>query len=116
LVINLSDATQNSATNPAKKGSTITFFVTGEGLVSTTGNTLPIDGRLAAAPLQMPLAPVVVSVNNQGVNVLYAGALPGSAGIMQVNAQLDANEASGVLPLVVQVGSKSSQTLSVSVQ
>jgi len=116
LVVNVADGTQNSATNPAAKGSAITFFVTGEGLVTATGNTLPIDGRLAAAPLQAPVAPVVVSVNNQAATILYAGALPGSAGIMQVNARLDANAPSGALALVVQVGSKSSQTLNVSVK
>ncbi|HXK03180.1 MAG TPA: two-component regulator propeller domain-containing protein, partial [Verrucomicrobiae bacterium] len=116
LVVNVADGTQNSATNPAAKGSAITFFVTGEGLVTATGNTLPIDGRLAAAPLQAPVAPVVVSVNNQAATILYAGALPGSAGIMQVNARLDANAPSGALALVVQVGNKSSQTLNVSVK
>jgi len=84
--------------------------------VTASGSTLPIDGRLAAAPLQTPVATVAVSLNSQSANVIYAGALPGSAGIMQVNVQLDANEPSGTLPLVVQVGSKSSQTLNVSVQ
>jgi amidase len=115
LVFN-ADGSRNSATNPAPKGSTITFYVTGEGLVSATGNTLPIDGRLAAAPLQTPVAQVVVQVNNQAVTALYAGASPGNAGIMQVNAQLDPGEPSGALPLAVQVGTKNSQTLSVSVQ
>jgi len=116
LVVNIPGGTQNSPANPAPKGSVITFFVTGEGLVTASGNTLPIDGRLAAAPLQSPVATVAVSLNSQSANVIYAGALPGSAGIMQVNVQLDANEPSGTLPLVVQVGSKSSQTLNVSVQ
>jgi hypothetical protein len=35
---------------------------------------------------------------------------------MQVNAQLDPNGWSGTLPLVILVGTKYSQTLSVSVQ
>jgi len=116
LVVNLSNSAQNSGANPAPKGSVITFFVTGEGLVTVAGNTLPIDGRLAAPPLQAPVATVAVSVNNQSATVIYAGALPGSAGIMQLNVQLDANAPSGALPLVVQVGTKSSQTLNVSVQ
>jgi amidase len=115
LVIN-ADGSRNSATNPAKKGSTVTFFVTGEGLISVTGNVLPIDGRLAAAPLQTPVAQVVAGVNNAGVSLLYAGALPGNAGIMQLNAQLDPNGASGMLPLVVQVGSKYSQNVTIFVQ
>jgi uncharacterized protein (TIGR03437 family) len=116
LVVNVTAGVNNSAANPAPKGSFIAFFVTGEGLVTASGNTLPIDGRLAAVPLQTPVAPVVVSVNNQSVKVLYAGALPGTAGIMQVNVQLDANTPSGMLPLTIQVGGTSSQTLSVAVQ
>jgi len=116
LVVNVADGSQNSETNPAAKGSVISFYVTGEGLITASGNTLPIDGRLAAAPLQSPVATVAVNINNQSANVLYAGALPGSAGIMQVNVQLDANAPSGTLPLVVQVGTRSSQSLSVAVK
>jgi len=115
LVFN-ADGSRNSATNPAKKGSNVTFFVTGEGLISVTGNVLPIDGRLAAAPLQIPVAQVVVGVNNAGASLLYAGALPGNAGIMQVNSQIDPNGASGMLPLVVLVGSKYSQNVTIFVQ
>jgi len=115
LVFN-ADGSRNSATNPAKKGSNVTFFVTGEGLISVTGNVLPIDGRLAGAPLQIPVAQVVVGVNNAGASLLYAGALPGNAGIMQVNSQIDPNGASGMLPLVVLVGSKYSQNVTIFVQ
>jgi amidase len=107
-----SDGSLNSATNPARKGSNFTFFVTGEGIPSTLG----IDGRLAAPPFQTPVQPVVVGVNHNGVKVLYAGAFPGYAGIMQVNAQLDADEPSGALELVVQVGSQFSPTTNIYVQ
>jgi amidase len=115
IVIN-ADGTRNSSTNAAKKGSSISFFVTGEGLITATGNVLPIDGRLASAPLQSPLAQVIVGVDNAGVTLLYAGALPGSAGIMQVNAQLDPNSASGTLNLVVEVGGQFSQNVNLYVQ
>jgi len=86
--------------------------VTGEGVLST----LPIDGRLAAAPLQTPLQPVTVGVNHAGIQVMYAGAAPGFAGMMQVNAQLDANEPSGGQELVVLVGNKFSPPTTVFVQ
>jgi len=115
-VIFNADGSRNSSTSPAKKGSNITFFATGEGLITATGNVLPIDGRLAAAPLQTPVAPVLVGVNNAGVALLYAGALPGNAGIMQVNAQLDPNSASGTLNLVIAVGSQFSQNVNIYVQ
>ena len=111
-VIQNADGSPNSAANPARKGSIITFLVTGEGVLST----LPIDGRLAAAPLQTPLQPVTVGVNHAGVQVMYAGAAPGFAGMMQVNAQLDANEPSGGQELVVLVGNKFSPPTTVFVQ
>jgi amidase len=111
LILN-ADGSRNSAANPAAKGSTITFFVTGEGIMST----LAIDGRLAAAPLQTPAQPVIVGVNGAGVNVLFAGAAPGYAGMMQVNARLDAEGPAGTLPMVVQVGNQFSPPVSVSVQ
>jgi amidase len=121
LVFN-SDGTKNSQANPAQKGSIITLFATGEGLITNRSNVLPIDGRLAGAPavlptaLQSPVASVVVGVNNAGLPILYAGALPGSAGIMQLNAQLDANTPTGSVPLVIQVGSQFSPPLNIWVQ
>jgi amidase len=107
-----SDGSLNSATKPASKGSYITFYVTGDGIQ----NSLAFDGRLAAAPFQKPILPVVVTVNNVSATVLYAGATPGYAGVMQVNVQLDANVASGALPLAIQVGTQSSQTVNLYVQ
>lgn len=106
------DGTRNSAANPAQKGSSITFYVTGDGIP----NTLGIDGRPAAAQLQRPVQTAVVSVNSALVTLLYAGAAPGYAGMMQVNAQLDANTPSGSMPLIVQVGTKSSAPVNVFVQ
>ena len=115
LILN-ADGSHNSSSNPAKKGSNITFFVTGEGITTTAAGAVPVDGRLAAAPLHSPVQPVVVGVNGNGVNILFAGAEPGAAGIMQVNAQLDADEPSGALQLVVAVGSTFSPPVTVSVQ
>jgi uncharacterized protein (TIGR03437 family) len=108
---------RNSQASPAAKGSNITFFVTGEGVTNPPALALaPIDGRLASAPLPAPVQSVVVGVNNGSVNVLFAGAAPGYAGMMQVNAQLDANTPSGAVGLAVAVGSTFSQTVNVYVQ
>jgi uncharacterized protein (TIGR03437 family) len=103
---------KGTAAIQAQKGSYFTFYVTGEGIPGTLG----IDGRIAAEPFQKPLQTVAVSVNNNEVMVLYAGAAPGYAGLMQVNAQLNASAASGTFPLVVQVGSKSSAPVNLTVQ
>jgi amidase len=112
VIVQNSDGTRNSSSNPAPKGSGITLFLTGEGLQST----LAYDGRRAAAPLQTPLLPVVVTVNGTAVNLSYAGAAPGFAGMMQINAQLDPATTSGSAPLLVQVGTKSAPTVNVFIQ
>ncbi len=106
------DGSLNSAARPAQKGSIVTLYLTGDGIQ----NTLAFDGRRAAPPLQTPVLPVVVTVNGASATVLYAGATQGYAGLMAVVVQLDANIASGALPLSVQVGSKSSQTVNLYVQ
>jgi amidase len=116
IILN-ADGSRNSQTNPAATGSNITLFVTGEGITSAPAFALaPVDGLLASAPLPTPVQNVVVGVNNGGVNVLYAGAAPGYAGMMQVNAQLDSNTPSGAVGLAVAVGSTFSQTVNIYVQ
>jgi amidase len=116
LVLN-GDGSRNSQTNAAAKGSNITLYVTGEGITTPPAfATSPVDGLLASAPLTTPVQAVVIGVNNAGVNVLFAGAAPGLAGMMQVNAQLDPNTPSGPVPLVAAVGSTFSQTVTIYVQ
>ena len=111
LVYN-ADGSRNSASNPARKASQITVYLTGEGIQST----LAFDGRPAAAPLQKPVAAVLVSVNSALVDVPYAGAAPGDIGVMQVNAALDPATPSGSATLIVQAGSKSATPVTIFVQ
>lgn len=106
------DGSTNSAAHPAKKGSLITFSLTGEGVL----NSLPIDGRLPTAPLAAPVLPVVVTVNNNKIATRNASAATGYPGRMQVTTQLDAEEPSGTLPLVVQVGARVSPAVNLYVQ
>ncbi len=76
------DGSVNSASNPAKKGTYITFYSTGEGIPQ---QTLGIDGRLAVAtPYQTPFLSATVTLNGAAVTPMYAGAAPNNAGIMQV--------------------------------
>ena len=96
------DGSRNSVTNPAPRGSIVTFFVTGEGQTSPPGE----DGKLATTPLPLPILPVVVGINNAGAEVLYAGAAPGLiAGLMQVNVRIPDDAApGGAIPLVIKIG------------
>jgi uncharacterized protein (TIGR03437 family) len=81
------DLSVNSLTNPAKAGSTIVLYATGEGLTNAPVNGKPADPTCGVACLPVPLLqPVRVKVGNQLVTASFAGGSPTLvAGIMQVN-------------------------------
>jgi uncharacterized protein (TIGR03437 family) len=105
------DGSINGPTSPARAGSTISLYVTGEGQTTPAG----ADGKPASAPLPRPVLPVSVTINGQYVPVTYAGGAPGQvAGMMQVNAQIPVSLLQvfpGPIPVsvVVLVGVVSSQ-------
>ncbi len=78
------DFTVNSASNRAKKGSTIVLYVAG------VGNTNPPsqDGQINASPFAAPPMPIQLdSIDGTPIySVSFAGAAPGlAAGIFQIN-------------------------------
>jgi uncharacterized protein (TIGR03437 family) len=102
----------NGTASPAKLGSFVTLYVTGEGQTNPAG----VDGKPATNPLPAPLLPVFATLAGQPVTVQYAGAAPGSiAGLMQVNLQIPANliqtfsAAPVAVPVVITVGFVPSQ-------
>jgi uncharacterized protein (TIGR03437 family) len=105
VVIN-QDGSLNSVANPAASGSVITLFATGEGLDQPAAS----DGKPAAAPLPKPILPITLSVGAAPAEILFAGAAPGFAGLMQINARLPGNAASGAAAVVLRVGTAASQT------
>ena len=102
------DNSFNSSFNSAAKGSVVILYLTGEGQTSPSG----VDGRLAVdSTLPKPSLPVGVTIGGQVAEVLYAGAAPTYlAGLMQVNVRVPAAVASGAQPVLVTVGSATSQT------
>jgi trimeric autotransporter adhesin len=103
------DGSLNSVDNPARIGTVITFYATGEGQTSPTGT----DGGIASTPAPQPILPVTVTIGGQTVLPLYAGGAPGEpAGVMQINVQIPsiAQPGGAVLPITVQVGGASSQS------
>lgn len=91
------DGTPNSPGHPARQGSVLTFYATGE-------------GRTTDEPLPKPLLPVDVRVAGLPVEIEYAGQAPGYPGLMQINIRLPAGLVpTGVLPLELLVGGVSSQ-------
>src|SRR5271157_929993 len=108
------DGSYNTSLNPAVPGSYVTFYLTGEGQTNPPGS----DGNLAASTANVVL-PVNVFIAGRAAQLLYAGSAPGNVnGFAQINAVIPADMPyGGNLPLVVQIGSVSSQigvTLAVS--
>jgi uncharacterized protein (TIGR03437 family) len=106
-VLNQDGLTVNSAKSPAAKGSYISIYATGEGQTSPAG----IDGRISSGgSLPKPVREVQVWVDGKPAAVQYAGAAPGAvAGLLQVNVRIPLDTSSGDVPIVIQVGTASSQ-------
>ncbi len=103
------DGSLNSASNPAKVGSFVSLYATGEGQTTPNG----VDGKIASGTvLPAPVARVTVTIGGQSALVTYAGAAPTQiAGLMQINAQIPAGIPVGnAVPVTVQVGTTAAQT------
>jgi uncharacterized protein (TIGR03437 family) len=103
--IHAADGSANSATNPAKIGSYVSFYVTGEGQTSPSG----IDGKVNSFPAPKPLLAVAVTIGGVPAPVQYAGGAPGQiAGLMQINVQVpNGVVAGGYVPVIVRIGDAS---------
>jgi len=108
LVIN-QDGTINSASNPASRGSYVTFYAEGAGLMTPA----MADGAVAALslPLPAPALPISVTVRGQPATVLYAGAAPGFvSGLLQINVIVPTTINFGSdVPLFLAAGTTQSQ-------
>ncbi|MBZ5594032.1 MAG: hypothetical protein LAP39_17465 [Acidobacteriia bacterium] len=101
------DFTLNSAAKPAKPGSIAVFYATGEGQTSPAG----VHGKLAEPPFPKPVLRVSMTIGGLAVTDLpYAGAAPGFAGLMQINARLPKGVKPGnAVPVTVTIGGQDSQ-------
>ncbi len=101
------DGTVNSYKTPAKAGSIVSIFATGEGQTQPGG----VDGKIAtAASLPIPARAVTVLINGKQADVLYAGGASGQvAGLLQVNVRVPADTPFGDIPVELHVGSAASQ-------
>jgi uncharacterized protein (TIGR03437 family) len=105
IVVN-QDGTLNSTLNPAARGSIVVLYATGEGQTNPSG----VNGKPADAPYPKPLSGVALRIGGYTAEILYAGAAPGYAGLMQINARVPSGYAgSGVLPVTLTVGGIASQ-------
>jgi uncharacterized protein (TIGR03437 family) len=104
----------NGPAAPASAGSTLVFYVTGEGQTSPAGVTGAVTAvnESGSGPLTpQPVAPVTVSIGGQTATIRFYGEAPGLvAGVMQVNVQVPAGLPSGNVALTVSVGGVGSQS------
>jgi uncharacterized protein (TIGR03437 family) len=103
------DLSINSPSNPAARGAIIVLYGTGEGQTNPPG----VDGRIALSVYPKPILPVKVTIGGVAATagVLYAGAAPDLvAGVFQINVTVPQNVPAGAVPVVVTVGSASSQS------
>ena len=84
------------------------LFGTGEGVVSPPGQ----DGLISTSfVLRAPVLPVSVTIGGKAARVLYAGSAPGNVGgVVEVEAVVPADAGTGNQPVVLTVGTASSQT------
>jgi uncharacterized protein (TIGR03437 family) len=111
---------QDGSVNPSRNGSVgqiVTMFMTGDGQVSpslSTGNSPSANTPLARLP--KPQLPVTVTVGGVPATVNFIGIPSGLVGVTQINFTIPQGVASGVQPVVVTVGTASSQAANLTVQ
>lgn len=106
------DGKANTQANPAKVGTIVSLYLTGQGLI----DNMPDDGVPAPGALPTPVAPDVF-MNGVKATVQYSGLAPGFVGLWQVNAQVPDNSVpvNNVLQNVVVVyGGRASNALDLS--
>jgi uncharacterized protein (TIGR03437 family) len=106
LVAFNSDNSLNSRTNPIARGDIVVLYGSGEGLTSP----VPADGTINGASPPQPVLPVSATIGGQSAQVIYAGGVDGvTAGLLQLNLLVPTNIPAGVLPVILTVGTNSSQ-------
>jgi trimeric autotransporter adhesin len=122
LVLNYNAASNsysvNSSQNPALIGSTVVFFVTGEGdyagatYTPETGFIVPLTPPVATGVYpELATLPTVSIGGTVATSVTYAGPIPGSMlGLLQINAVVPVGAGAGnAEPLIVTIGTTSTQ-------
>jgi uncharacterized protein (TIGR03437 family) len=121
------DATINSASNPATKGSIITLYGTGQGQVSPA---VPDGAAAPSSPLAstvaVPTSDGKVCLSNQSVcvaigssfgDIQYTGLAPGFVGLWQINVKIPPDVASGnAVPLKVVIDGTPSNIVTIAVR
>jgi uncharacterized protein (TIGR03437 family) len=112
-----SNLSANRESNPAPKGSVVSIYATGEGLLTPQPATGTISGP--SLPLPKPLANVSVTIGGQPATISYAGEAPSLvSGVIQVNATVPNNISPGDQLVTLTIGNNTNrqQAITVAVQ
>jgi uncharacterized protein (TIGR03437 family) len=94
------DNSFNSPSNPALRGSIVTFYATGVGPTSPC-----VDGAIYQTNFPTLTLPVIVGVGSFGARILYGGQAPDLvSGVAQFNVVIPSDATTGVVPLTLVVG------------
>ena len=96
------DGSLNSGVNPAKAGSVVTLYATGQGLISG----MPPDGAPAHGLVETSQTPQVF-INSGYVspgNVLYSGLAPEFVGLWQINFKIPSDVPPGAVIVFISYG------------
>jgi uncharacterized protein (TIGR03437 family) len=108
-----SDHTSNSLSNPARRGTVISVFGTGEGQTESPGQ----DGRVISTDLRRIILPVTAKIGGVSAEVTYAGSAPGLvSGVFQANIRIPEGVESATLPIEIQIGGATTQPASIVVR
>jgi uncharacterized protein (TIGR03437 family) len=98
---------ENAAAAPARKGTVVSFVMTGAGIPSSVVAPLqPLpDGRINVPPFDSPVHPITVYVDGQETELISVADAPGQmSGLMLVRARVPQNVRSGEVGLAVKAG------------
>jgi uncharacterized protein (TIGR03437 family) len=100
-----------SSTNPAHAGDVLLVYLTGLGQTSPALTT----GRIVPSTTLPNTRPVTATIGGHNATVVYSAASPGFTGLYQVAVTVPSG-ISGQVPLQLQMGTATSNTVSISVQ
>ena len=110
------DLSLNSANNPAARGSYVSIYATGAGVLSPA---LPDGALVQANNLPTSVASISVTIGGQAATVTYHGGAPGLvAGAMQINVEVPGNITPGpAVPVTIAAaGTPGLNTVTMAVQ
>ena len=96
------DGSLNNGGNPAKAGSVVTMYATGQGFI----RGMPADGQAAQGLIETSQTPQVF-INSGYVSpgsVLYSGLAPGFAGLWQINVRIPSDVPPGAVIVFISYG------------